>query len=116
MARDVVDLVGGIVDYSDDGFAAWNSAFMSDGSIITVPDGDNSGTVINLIFFNQGAAETVNHPRVLVKTGRNSSVSVIENYVGGGEHRTLTNSVSEIYVGESSTVNHYRLMLSLIHI
>ena len=115
LAGDVVDSVGGIVDYSDDGFAAWNSAFMSDGSIITVPDGDNSGTVINLIFFNQGVPETVNHPRVLVKTGRNSNVSVIENYVGGGEHRTLTNSVSEIYVGESSTVNHYRLMSETDH-
>tara|TARA_B100000029_G_scaffold8994_2_gene9577 strand:- start:2638 stop:3945 length:1308 start_codon:yes stop_codon:yes gene_type:complete len=111
----IAKLVGGIVDYSDDGFAAWNSAFMSDGSVINVPDGDNSGTVINMIFFNQGLAGTVNHPRVLVNSGKKSNINVIENYVGGGDNHTLTNSVSEIYVGESATVNHYRLMSETDH-
>ena len=113
--QDIVESIGGIMDYSDDGFAAWNSAFMSDGSIISVPDGENSGLVINLIFFNQGVPGTVNHPRVLVTSGKKSSVNVIENYVGGGEDNTLTNSVSEIYVGEGSTVNHYRLMSETDH-
>ncbi len=102
--------VGGIMDYSDDGFAALNTAFMSDGAIITVPEGENSGIAINLIFFNQGLSDTVNHPRVLITSGANSTVSVIENYVGGSRDRTFTNSVSEIYVGENATVNHYRLM------
>ena len=115
LSQDLANSVGGIVDYSDDGFAAWNSAFMSDGSVISVPDGENSGIVINLIFFNQGLAGTVNHPRVLVNSGKKSTVNVIENYVGGGEDHTLTNSVSEIYVGEGSTVNHYRLMSETDH-
>ena len=115
LSQDLVNSVGGIVDYSDDGFAAWNSAFMSDGSVISVPDGENSGIVINLIFFNQGLTGTVNHPRVLVNSGKKSTVNVIENYVGGGEEHTLTNSVSEIYVGEGSTVNHYRLMSETDH-
>ena len=115
LSQDLVNSVGGIVDYSDDGFAAWNSAFMSDGSVISVPDGENSGIVINLIFFNQGLTGTVNHPRVLVNSGKKSTVNVIENYVGGGEDHTLTNSVSEIYVGEDSTVNHYRLMSETDH-
>ena len=115
LSQDLVNSVGGIVDYSDDGFAAWNSAFMSDGSVISVPDGENSGIVINLIFFNQGLTGTVNHPRVLVNSGKKSTVNVIENYVGGGEDHTLTNSVSEIYVGEGSTVNHYRLMSETDH-
>jgi Fe-S cluster assembly protein SufD len=52
----------------------------------------------------------VNYPRVLITTGGNSIVSVIENYVGGSGDQTFTNSVSEIYVGEDATVNHYRLM------
>ena len=115
LSQDLANSVGGIVDYSDDGFAAWNSAFMSDGSVISVPDRENSGIVINLIFFNQGLAGTVNHPRVLVNSGKKSTVNVIENYVGGGEDHTLTNSVSEIYVGEGSTVNHYRLMSETDH-
>ena len=115
LSQDLANSVGGIVDYSDDGFAAWNSAFMSDGSVISVPDGENSGIVINLIFFNQGLTGTVNHPRVLVNSGKKSAVNVIENYVGGGEDHTLTNSVSEIYVGEGSTVNHYRLMSETDH-
>ena len=115
LSQDIANSVGGIVDYSDDGFAAWNSAFMSDGSVISVPDGENSGIVINLIFFNQGLTGTVNHPRVLVNSGKKSTVNVIENYVGGGEDHTLTNSVSEIYVGEGSTVNHYRLMSETDH-
>jgi len=110
LAANLTSNVGGIMDYSDDGFAALNTAFMSDGPVITVPQGENSGIVINLIFFNQGLSDTVNYPRVLITTGGNSIVSVIENYVGGSGDQTFTNSVSEIYVGEDATVNHYRLM------
>ena len=54
LAANLTSNVGGIMDYSDDGFAALNTAFMSDGPIITVPEGENAGIVINLIFSIKG--------------------------------------------------------------
>ena len=55
------------------------------------------------------------HPRIFIKAGRGSSVSVIENYVGGGGDYSLTNSVSEILVEEDAVVNHYRFLSESEH-
>ena len=100
-----------LMDYSDDGFAALNTGLMSDGAVITIDDGVNCNSPINLIFFSAGHANTANHPRVLVVAGSGSSSTVIENYVGGGSEASFTNSISEIFVDSHASVDHYRLLM-----
>ena len=70
---------------------------------------------INVVFFSDGIPSTVAHPRIFVKAGRGSSVSIIESYVGGGGDYSLTNSVSEILVEEDAVVNHYRFLSESEH-
>jgi Fe-S cluster assembly protein SufD len=102
--------LGQYIDISDDGFAALNTALLSDGAVIFIPEGTKSEKPINLIFYSDGKLETIVNPRVLVVAGENSSASIIESYVGGSDQINFNNSVSEIYVGKSSSIYHYRLM------
>ena len=102
--------LGQYIDISDDGFAALNTALLSDGAVIFIPPETKSERPINLIFYSDGKLETIVNPRVLIVAGEGSSASVIESYVGGSDEVNFNNSVSEIYVGKSSSIYHYRLM------
>ena len=110
-----VDELGSLIDISDDGFAALNTSFLQDGIVLRVEEGKKVKSPINLVFYSDGTPGVVSHPRIFVKADRGSSVSVIENYVGGGGDYSLTNSVSEIFVGEDAEVNHYRLLSESEH-
>ena len=102
--------LGKYIDLAEDGFAALNTTLMSDGAVISIPKQTNLDRPINLIFYSDGKFETIVNPRVLVVAEKGSSASIIESYVGGSNKANFTNSVSEIYVGESATIRHYRLM------
>ena len=110
-----VENLGSLTDISDDGFAALNTSFLQDGIVLKVEKGKTVEFPINVVFFSDGSPSTVAHPRIFVKAGRGSSVSVIENYVGGGGDYSLTNSVSEILVEEDAVVNHYRFLSESEH-
>ena len=102
--------IGRYVDYSDDGFAALNTAFLKDAMVINIPESLHVESPINVVFYNSGIASTVNHPRFFLIANKDSRVSVIESYVGEGQHPTLTNAVSEIACLEGSEIDHYRVL------
>lgn len=106
----IIDYIGSVTDVSDEGFAALNTSFLSDGIAIEIDPEIQSDRPLNIIFFDDGTTNSISHPRVLIVARPNSAVSVIESYVGGGSNCTLTNSVSEIIVGEGASVSHYRLL------
>jgi len=106
----IIDYLGSVTDVSDEGFAALNTSFLSDGIAIEIAPGVQSELPLNIIFFDDGTTNSISHPRVLIVARPNSAISVIESYVGGGSKCTLTNSVSEIIVGEGASVSHYRLL------
>ena len=106
----IIDYIGSVTDVSDEGFAALNTSFLSDGIAIEIDPEIQSDRPLNIIFFDDGITNSISHPRVLIVARPNSAVSVIESYVGGGSKDTLTNSVSEIIVGEGASVSHYRLL------
>ena len=106
----IIDYIGSVTDVSDEGFAALNTSFLSDGIAIEIDSEIQSDRPLNIIFFDDGTTNSISHPRVLIVARPNSAVSVIESYVGGGSNCTLTNSVSEIIVGEGASVSHYRLL------
>ena len=106
----ISEYLGETINISDDGFAALNTAFLSDGVAIEIEKDFVIDVPVNIVFFNNGSENTVSHPRVLVVAKPNSCASVIESYVGGSGFTTLTNSVSEIFVGEGAQISHYRLL------
>ncbi|MCH2309457.1 MAG: Fe-S cluster assembly protein SufD [SAR202 cluster bacterium] len=102
--------IGELIDFSDDGFAALNSAFLSDGLIVSIEDSFDTSKVLNIIFYNSGTELEFNNPRLHITAEENSSSVIIESYVGGSNQNSLTNSVTEMELKSSAKITHYRLM------
>jgi Fe-S cluster assembly protein SufD len=82
---------------------ALNTALLSDGAVIDVAAGANAG-VIHAIFYSAGEGRA-SFPRVMLRAGRGAQVTLVETHAGEG--RYFTNSVTEVFGGEGSVVDHY---------
>ena len=91
------------------GFAALNTAFLSDGAYIHLGPGVVLHEPVHLLFISGAAAPTVSQPRNLIVAGEDSRVTLIESYVAPGEGEYFTNAVTEIAAGKNAVIEHYRL-------
>ena len=96
--------------YQEHSFVALNTAFIEDGAFVSIPSGKIVEEPIHLFFVSTAAGEaTVSHPRNLILVGNDSQVTIVESYAGLNHGVTWTNAVTEIVVGESAVVEHYKL-------
>ena len=102
--------VGTLASVEDDGFAALNTAFISDGALIHLPAGARADRPVHIAFVSTSEENIVAHPRVLVVAGAESESTIIESYVSLGDNTYLNNGVAEFVVAEGAQVDHYRLM------
>lgn len=115
-----------------DPFVALNTAFLTDGAYVHLPDDGPEEVVLNIAYFTaddaadgggesadgSAGAEIVTHPRTLIVAGRNARLTLLESYIGPGGRkgaagppaRSFTNAVTEVAVGPGAQVNHYRLL------
>lgn len=114
-----------------DPFVALNTAFLTDGAYVHLPDDCPEEVVLSIAYFTAdyaangggesvdgGAAEIVTYPRTLIVAGRNTRLTLLESYIGPGPgkgaaippSRSFTNAVTEVAVGPGAQVNHYRLL------
>jgi Fe-S cluster assembly protein SufD len=49
------------------------------------------------------------NPRSLVVAGANAQVTIIESYIGASGETYFNNAVSEVFVGENASVDHYKV-------
>ena len=103
--------LGHLARIESQAFTALNTAFLRDGAVIEVASGVVVETPIHLLFVTRSGAEPVlSQPRVLVVAGANSQVRVVESHTGDGETPYLSNTVTEIVVGDHAVVDHYTLV------
>jgi Fe-S cluster assembly protein SufD len=95
-------------DYVAHGFIALNTAFISSGAFVYVPKGVVVNAPIQLLFISDGN-QTANFPRVLMVAEANSNLTLIENYVSGGDDAYFTNAVVEIVLEEGARLEHYKV-------
>ena len=95
-------------DYVANGFTALNTGFISDGVFIHIPRNIEVTQPIHLLFGSDGA-ERVTYPRVLVVAEENSSVTIIESYVGARDAEYFTNAVVEVVLKDGAKVEHYKV-------
>lgn len=87
-----------------------NTAFTADGVVIDIADGVVLDSPVYVIHqWSPGATLQMSHPRIVVRAGRGSSVTLIEHYLGHGEHETFTNSRADIELGDGARMQHYRV-------
>ncbi len=91
-------------------FVALNTASFEDGALITVADGAIAEATIQVLFLSTvTSSPAVSHPRVLAVLGRNSQARLVEVFAGLGSTLGFTNAVTEVVVGDGSSLDHCRL-------
>jgi len=101
---------GQLADVTSRSFAALNTAFVQDGAFIHVPDGVALATPIHVVFVSGADGATVMaHPRTLIVAGAGSQSRIVESYIGAAGETYFNNAVSEVFVGENASVDHYKV-------
>jgi Fe-S cluster assembly protein SufD len=90
-------------------FTALNTAFFLDGAFIFVPAGKAVADPVHLLFVATGKESgTTSHPRNLIVAERGSRLTVIESYVSLTDAACLTNTLTELVVGDHAGVEHLK--------
>jgi Fe-S cluster assembly protein SufD len=102
-----------IATVDEDHFTLLNTAFMSDGAFVHLPDNAAPAQPIHLLFLSTATdLPTASHPRSLLVAGRNSKATVIESYVSLGDGGPyLSDPVLEVSVGDGADLMHYRVLM-----
>lgn len=99
-------------DFENEAFTALNTAFMEDGGFIYIPKGTVVEEPIHLLYISTaGDKPSITNPRNLIIVEDNCEANIIEQYVSLDENIYLSNVVTEMVVGENSSVGHYLIEL-----
>ena len=90
-------------------FIELNAAFISDGAFVNIPANARVDKPIHLVFISHGKGKTISQPRNLIVTGTNSHAQIIEHYVSSDDGVYFTNTVTETYLGENSSVESVKI-------
>ena len=93
------------VTFDQNAFAALNTAFVSDVTVLRVPAGAVVEQPIEITY--QQVEGTASHPRTLILVGANAQCTIVETYTGAGHY--FTNAVTEIVASEGAVVDHYKV-------
>lgn len=91
-------------------FAALNQALLVDGAYLEVGPEVALENPVHLLFVaTESSDQRAIQPRNLLLLGNNSRASVIEHYIGLGQARYLTNSVSDVITNAGAFLHHYKV-------
>ncbi len=103
-------LVEKIIDFelfekTTNSFINLNNAFSTEGCVINFEDNaEKEISVLNVV--DNTTSEQVIHPRIIIKAGKNSTISVLEEIRFLGKKNNLVNSVTNFYLDEGANVEH----------
>ncbi|MHB9841815.1 Fe-S cluster assembly protein SufD [Paraburkholderia terrae] len=91
-----------------DGFAALNTAFLSDGYVVLLPPDSAIDAPLVMLFLTDEAGLAM-HPFNVILAGARSRCSIVEQYVGIADDAYLVNTVTTIMAGDEADVQHCRI-------
>lgn len=87
-----------------------NTAFFKDGAYIYIPDKVILSKPVEVMFFSTAKeSEVMYHPRNFIVLGNNSQAQIIERHQTLNGKSNLTNSVTEIHVGNNAELDYYKV-------
>ncbi|GAB3458692.1 Fe-S cluster assembly protein SufD [Insolitispirillum peregrinum] len=104
-------LLGSLVQYDEQPFAALASGLVDDGVVVLL----EAGTVLDRplhivsITLTPGDAPVMAQPRLLIKAGAGSTATILESHVALGETETLSLPVAEILVEPNARLTHLKV-------
>jgi Fe-S cluster assembly protein SufD len=104
------DLLKKYWNNTGDALAQLNSALWTDGAFVYVPENAQLESAIEIVHISTGGEEILASPRHLIIAEKNSSASIIESNVSFDlNSKLIVNSQADIFVGENSKLQFYRL-------
>src|SRR5881394_2892900 len=98
------------IDSKTNPFIALNTGFIRDGAFVHIPRGAMIESPIHLQFLSTSSRDpAVSHPRVLIILDDGASATIVESYMSNDGGVYLTNSVTEIILGNDTHLDHCRL-------
>jgi len=104
--------LGQLAEFGTKAFTALNTALSADGLYVHIPDGVVIEQPLHLLFVttNPGASQPImSNVRTLVVVGDRCQVRIVETYVGPDGGRYFTNAVTEVFAGDASIIDHYKV-------
>ncbi|MEJ7646753.1 MAG: Fe-S cluster assembly protein SufD [Chryseolinea sp.] len=102
--------LGKYVSFQADGFAAWNTAAWDNGAYIRVRENTILSRPVLIHHVNDASnGEVITVNRNLFVVGRSSEVTIIEKYDSRGKSNHFSNHVTEAFVDENASLNHYTI-------
>ena len=109
-SKDLIsEYFGKFLNIETEAFNALNTAFFHDGLFIYVPRSTVLDKPVHAIYISSGEEQAVLNPRNLIIAEDNCELKIIEHYVSLSQSVYLSNVVSEIFIGENSSLEHYML-------
>ena len=110
-ASDIEPYLTRFAPFERQAFTALNTAFLADGVWIHIPPRVVLENPIHVLFISTSSdgPATMSHPRVLAVLGQGSQASIVESHAGADGDAYFTNAVTEIVLGESAALDHYKL-------
>lgn len=91
--------------------ASLNTAFLEDGAVVLVEPGRVVEAPVHVVFYSTGTgpATPVSHPRLLVRLGRGSRLTLVESHGGAPGAAYLANAVTEVFLDDGAVLDHCRV-------
>ena len=86
-------------------FINLNNAFLTEGCVINFEQNSEKEIKVLNIVDNKNSEQII-HPRIIVKAGKNSNISILEEIRFLGKKKNLVNSVTNFYLEEGANVEH----------
>jgi Fe-S cluster assembly protein SufD len=91
-------------------FIALNAALLEEGALVQVTPGTVCPEPVQLLFLSRGDNHaTLASPRVVVRAGENSELTLVESYLGSAPGVSFTNAVTEVVLGAGARLTHLKL-------
>ncbi len=104
--------LGQLADFGTRAFTALNTALAADGAYVYIPDGVVLEQPLHLLFvttMSETSGPIMSNVRSLIVAGDRSQSRIVETYVGPRGGAYFTNAVTEVFAGEHSVVDHYKV-------
>jgi len=100
---------GKIAEDKKSGFVSLNNAFATDGIFIWVPDNVTVNIPMQMVNIIHHDKDIFIQNHNLIILGKNSKLQLVQCDDSVDHQRSLVNTVTEVFVGENSSLDHYKL-------
>jgi Fe-S cluster assembly protein SufD len=91
-------------------FSNFNSAFLTDGAFVYVPEGKKVGTPVHLLYIQTDADENYfTTSRSVVVADKDSEITIVEDHIGLGDNKYFNLPVIEVNLEEDAYVKHTKI-------